>query len=370
MKGNQKTGSGKLTYLNTAAAGLLSPASVSAANAFNESLLANPSESFLHFLHDRLPQLRKKTARLLGTRASQIAFAPNFSFGLLSVISNLAPDLKRVLLYGDDYPSLNMPFELGGFGTHYVRSPDGFSIRMEDIRTIIEREKIQVVAISHVQFLTGFKIDLEELGACCREKEVVLIVDATQSMGAVSLNFDKLPVDVLISSSYKWLNGGYGTAVLCVKEEFIRRFPPRFAGFGSMHVSPEGWAYAPSINSFEPGHLNGPGLVQLEQAVEQRVLDTVAKVEGHNRQLLQNLAAGLGGTSFKVRGGPDSKSRAAILSFEAGKQVHDYLVAKEFAVTWRKGMIRVSPHFYNTAEEIAAFVEALQAYRGPEEPLS
>jgi selenocysteine lyase/cysteine desulfurase len=367
MKGNQKTRNARLTYLNTAAAGLLSPASVSAAGAFNESLSANPSESFLQFLHERLPVLRAKTAGLVGATPSQVAFAPNFSYALLAVIANISPHLSRVLLYDDDYPSLNMPFELSGFEAHYVKSDDGFSISLEDIRRMIEREKIDVVALSHVQFLTGFKIDLEELGACCREKDVALIIDATQSMGAVEMDFDRLAVDVMISSSYKWLNGGYGTAVLCVKEEFLRRYPPRFAGFGSMNVSPEGWVYSPSITSFEPGHLNVPGLVQLEQAVEQRALDTVVKVEGHNSRLLQKLIMGLGGTSFNLKGGPAAQSRAAILSFEAGQGVHDYLTSRGFAVTWRKGMIRVSPHFYNTLEEITSLVETLQAYRDTEE---
>jgi selenocysteine lyase/cysteine desulfurase len=260
-----------------------------------------------------------------------------------------------------------MPFELGGFEVHYIKSADGFSVCVDDIRRAIEREKIQVVALSHVQFLTGFKIDLEELGLLCREKDVALIIDATQSMGAVEMDFNRLAVDVMISSSYKWLNGGYGTAVLCVKEEFLRRYPPRFAGFGSMSVSPEGWVYSPSVTSFEPGHLNAPGLVQLEQAVEQRALDTVAKVQGHNSQLLQKLITGLAGTSFKLKGGPDAQLRAAILSFEAGRKVQDYLASEGFALTWRKGMIRVSPHFYNTPEEIASLVESLQACQDAEE---
>jgi selenocysteine lyase/cysteine desulfurase len=349
-------------YLNTAAAGLLSPASVSATTAFQRTMLSNPGQAFTRWLQDGLPALRKKAADLLGTRPSQVAFTPNFSYGLLPVIESIKPQLKKVLLYGEDYPSLNLPFELGGFDLYYVQSPDGFSIPLSDIKETIDREKIEVVAISHVQFLTGFTIDLAELGQYCREKGIVLIVDATQSMGAVDLNFDELPVDVLISSSYKWLNGGYGSAILLAKEEFIARFPPRFAGFGSMDISAEGWTYTPSITSFEPGHLNIPGLLQLEQAIEHRQLDGIRTVQHHNAQLLDKLATGLLDTSFRASGGHRRKDLATLLCFEADKPVHDYLVQKGFVLTWRKGLIRVSPHFYNTGQEIDALLGALKDY--------
>jgi selenocysteine lyase/cysteine desulfurase len=352
-----------MIYLNTAAAGLLSPASVSATTEFQQATLANPGNAFMQWLREGLPVLRDKVARLLKARPSQIAFGPNFSYSLLPVIQSIQPFLKKVLLYKDDYPSLNMPFELGGFEVHYTESPDGFSIPLSQIREIIEREKIELIAISHVQFLTGFTFDLNELGSFCREKGIVLVVDATQSMGATDIHFDSLPVDVLISSSYKWLNGGYGSAVLCIKEEFIQRFPPRFAGFGSLNHTPDGWDYQPSVTSYEPGHLNILGLLQLEQAVDQRMLDGIPAVEQHNRRLLEKLTEGLSGTPFNIRGGNRVKDRVSILCFEADEAVADYLSHRGFILTWRKGLIRVSPHFYNTGEEIDALVKALKEYK-------
>jgi selenocysteine lyase/cysteine desulfurase len=351
-------------YLNTAEAGLLSPASVSATAAFQEKTLTDPGSAFLQWLAEGLPVLREKVARLLHTRPAQIAFTPNFSYSLLPVIQSLQPALKRVLLYRHDYPSLNMPFELGGFEVHYVESPDGFSIPLDMIREVAAREKTEAIAISHVQFLTGFTTDLQALGEYCREKNIVLIVDATQSMGAVDLDFESLPVDVMISSSYKWLNGGYGAAVLGVKEAFLQRFPPRFAGFGSMTHTPGGWEYAPSVTSYEPGHLNILGLLQLEQAVDQRMLDGVASVEKHNRILLRRLASGLESTSIRVCGGTGAEKLATMLCFEADKALCEYLTNKGFSLTWRRGLIRVSPHFYNTEAEVDALVNALEEWGG------
>lgn len=349
----------KNIYLNTAATGLLSPASVSATAKFQEAALTDPSAAFMQWMAEGLPSLRQKVAELIHTSASRIAFTPNFSYGLLAVMQSLRP-LKKVLLFEDDYPSVNLPFELGGFEVYRVNSPDGFSLPVSRIREVAEKEKIQVIALSHVQFLTGFTLDLAELGNYCREKDIVLLVDATQSMGAVDINFDLLQADVLISSSYKWLNGGHGSAVLCAKDSFIQRFPPRFAGFGSMNHTAEGWSYEPGVSSYEPGHLNVLGLLQLERAVEQRLLDGVPAVEKHNKALLRQLAHGLEGTPFKIRGGAGAGNLSTMLCFEAGKTVHDRLTKQSFSTTWRKGLIRVSPHFYNTEEEIKALVGALK----------
>lgn len=348
-----------LIYLNTAATGLLSEDSTKAAAAFQEAMRFDPSGAFMEWRKETFPDFREKTARLIGARVDQIAFVPNFSFGLLPVIDSLKPHLHKVLLYKEDYPSVNLPFELGGFEINYIESSDGFRICMDELKEIIDREKIEIVALSHVQFLTGFKLDIDELGKYSKQKGVILIVDGTQTMGAVNYSFDEMPVDVLISSSYKWLNGGFGSAVLCIKEDFIRQFPPGTAGFGSMDLSPEGWSYTPSVSSFEPGHLNVPGLLQLEKAIDEKLRRGIDVIEKHNTSLLQKLQEGLLSLSFKIRGGKSAHERAAILCFEAGKDLYDYLTEKGFSFTWRKGLIRVSPHFYNTEEEVEELLKVL-----------
>lgn len=352
-----------LIYLNTAGVGLLSEAAVAASESFNNASLTNASGAFMKWMEERLPNLRNLMASLIHTRLSQIVFLPNFSFGLISVVNSIRPSIKKVLLYRDDYPSLNLPFELGGFEVYYAESHDGFSISLERIKEITEKEKIEAIAISHVQFLTGFTIDLEALGNYCSKKNITLIVDATQSLGAVNLNFDTLPVDVLISSSYKWLNGGIGSAVMCMKESFMKRFPPRMAGFGSMTHTMEGWSYQPSATSYEPGHLNAVGLLHLEKSIEQRLFDKVASVVAYNGSMVKQLTDGLRELSYKIRGGYETKHLSTILCIEAEKDVADYLQENRIVVTWRKGLIRVSPHFYNNAEEIGTLLKVLMDYK-------
>lgn len=351
-----------LIYLNTAAVGRVSPASLARAAAFNELLAVNPSRAFAGWMADDLPTLREQMARLLGCDGSRVAFVPNFSYGLDAVLQCLSGRLRRVLLFEEDYPSVNLPVTLGEFEVNYVGSSDGFSIPFSQIRSAVLNHRIEAVVVSHVQFLTGFMLDVRELGTFCREHGVLLILDATQSMGVIDYQLAGLPVDVVISSGYKWLNGGYGVGILYTDETFLDRFPPRLAGFGSMTMDPEGWHYTPSMRSFEPGHYPVTALLQLQEAVSERLRYGQPVVEREDLALVARLAAGLTRTSFKIRGG-QSGSRAAVLCFDAPEAVGKYLAAENFVVTWRKGMIRVAPHFYNRPEEIEALVKALAIYR-------
>lgn len=353
----------KLIYFNTAGSGLLSKASIDAACKFQKATQTNSSKAFLAWLLETLPEMRKKTARLLGASENEVGFVPNFSYGLLPVIHSLKPHLKKVLLYKDDYPSLNMPFELSGFKISYIESPDGYHIPLEDFRNRIDKVKPEVVAISEVQFLTGFRTDIQELGKYCHEKGTIFIVDGTQSTGAINRKFSDLDVDVMISSSYKWLNGGFGSAVLCIKDNFLKKFPPVFAGYGSMKMTPDSWEYMPSIKSFEPGHLNAGGLLQLEKAVDEKLSKGLASIEKHNRKLIKKLLDELSPLPHKIRGCKKLNERLSIVCFEASERLYNYLTDLGFAFTWRKGLIRVSPHFYNTEEEIDLLVKALKDYK-------
>lgn len=349
----------KTVYLNTAGVGLVSSESIQAAQKFQEGTLTNPMKTFQHWMQHDLPNLRKKTAQLIGTSPENVAFVPNFTYGLAAVLDSLRPQIKRVLLFEEDYPSLTMPMEMGDFETYYVKSIDHFSINLNRIIDMAEKHKVEAIVISNVQFLNGFTLDIATLGNFCKVHDIILIVDATQSLGAIDMNFDELNVDVMISSSYKWLNGGPGSAVLAFKTSFFQRFIPRFAGFGSIDKTSKTWSYTPSFASYEGGHLNPLGLLQLEKAIEQRLEMGVKKVEAHNKALIKRLREGLRNTSFKVRGGNDMQHLSIILTFEADEYIHGYLQEHGFAVTWRKGLIRVSPHFYNTTTDIDEFVQAL-----------
>jgi len=352
-----------MIYLNTASVGLVSEESVKAAQDFQHETLTNPSKAFMRWMEKDLVELRNRMAELVHTQPENVAFVSNFSFGIISVINCLKTKVKRVLLFKTDYPSLNMPFELGGFDISYVESPDDFAFTFEAIQKIIEHGKIEVVALSHVQFLTGFTFDFKQLSEYCREKGIVFILDVTQSIGAFEFDFSELSCDVLIASSYKWLNGGLGSGVLLVKPAFIEKFTPTFAGLGSLTMQGNDWSYVPSAKSFEPGHLNPLGLLQLSKSLENRLQQGVENVQKHNHELVKRLGNALQNSRFELIGGNDAKHLSNICCIKASQEVGNYLTEKEIYVTWRKGALRVSPHFYNNEADIDAFATALLHFK-------
>lgn len=352
-----------LIYLNNPATGLISKESIAAAEAFQKKTMTNCSGAFFEWMRDHKPALRKRTAELLKAKESQIAFVPNFSYGLLAAIHSMQPDINKVLLFKDDYPSLNMPFVLSGFDISYVDSPDGFEVPMSKIMEIAEKEKPQLIALSHVQFLSGFTLDYKALAKFCRERDIWLIIDFTQSMGITDLEFENSGIDVAISSTYKWLNGGFGAAVMAVSDRFMKRFPPKGAGFGSVTQDESGWTYTPSISGYEPGHLAAATLLQLEESLKTRLKMGVKSVREHNLKLLKRIASRLEETQFSAMGGPEGGHLLTLLCFTAPKAVHEHLVNHQIVSTWRKGAIRVGPHFYNTEEEVDILIDVLKKFR-------
>ncbi len=344
-------------YLNTAGTGLLSAEAIHAAKGFLEQAALNSTTAFHIWMEHNLPELRKDAATLFDANENEVAFLPNFSFALSSVLQGLSGKLKKVLLYDADYPSLNMPFEVGNFDIYKVKDTDGFHIPTKFIIEKIQQEKIEIVALSHVQFLTGFKVDIETIGNFCKENGVIFIVDGTQTMGTTPVSFKQLSADVLIGSSYKWLNGGPGSATLLIKKDFIEKYPPAIAGFGSLDKSDgKDWKYTPSNLSFEPGHLNPTGLLQLHEGIKQKLRMGLEEISQHNSKLIKQLHDGLLKTSFDIIGKEDLENRLHILIFKASQQVADRLQDAGFSITWRKNTIRVSPHYYNTEEEIDSFL--------------
>lgn len=348
-----------ITYLNTAAVGILSEASVLAAQKFQESSMVNPSDTFFQWMNQDLPTIQNNLAQLAHAQANQLALTPNFSYSLLTIVHSIQPHIQKVLLFEDDYPSLNMPFELSGFEVHHISSSDGFSISLEELEIIIIREKIELLAISHVQFLTGYTIDYQALGEICKRHGVLYLLDTTQSLGALEIDFEQSDIDVMISSSYKWLNGGLGSAVMFLKDEFMQKYTPRLAGFGSMNHTETGWEYIASSKSYQPGHLNPLGIIQLGEAVADRLKQGVGQVQTKNESLVQHLISQLKENKWNVIGNNQVESLSTIVCVEAEQEVHQKFVAEKIVTTWRKGKIRISPHFHNTLEDIDKLVEVL-----------
>lgn len=345
------------TYFNTSAFGLVSCSGVEKANKLNEELHTQGNKAAEHFIAEKLPQIRETVSAFLDAPIEEIALIPNFSFGLSAVIPSIT-SLKRVLLFKDDYPSLIQPFLINDFEVHWIDSSDGFTIEMDVLKALIIKHEIEILAISQVQWLSGFVIDIVELGRFCKKHNVLFVLDGTQSLGAIPFSFNNSNVNIYISSNYKWMNAGFGTGIMCIKQETMTKYPPKIGGFNSYKYLEEQWEYRPSINSYEPGQLNLPGLAMLQDAMNFKMDLGEHKIMDHNLKLLITFTENIASTSVKLIGPGESTNRNNIVSIRADLALARHLDAKNIVIKMRNDMIRIGIHFYNTEEDIDRLISA------------
>ncbi|HTN35967.1 MAG TPA: aminotransferase class V-fold PLP-dependent enzyme [Arachidicoccus sp.] len=347
-------------YLNTAGCGLISQASLQAANNIYNAFTYNSSGRSEDWRDNEAPAYRDNIARFMGIPQSQLGCVPNFSYAMNALVQSLHGD-EQVLLYKYDYPSVTAPFVHNHFPIHWLDTRDGFSIDLNEIESKLVKEKISILAISHVQWQTGFKVDLASLSRICQKQGTILILDATQSLGANHVPIVDLGIDVVISSNYKWMNSGFGNGLLYLSESFLKRYPPVIIGAG-------GADYPDAARSYEPGGLNIYGFALLDQAIREKQAIGLPEIVNQNMRLTQTLLNGLANLKDQIAllGEYTTEDRAPIVVLKERTNKNgvlgDYLAQKGIVVTQRGGTLRISFHFYNRPEEVEFLLDALKEW--------
>lgn len=354
MQGNSL----KTVYLNTAGCGLISPASLKAgAEIYNEFAINSSTRSEI-WREKEEPVYRKRLAEFLDVDQQRLGLIPNFSYAMNMLIQSLKGD-ERILVYKNDYPSITAPFVQNGFEVHYLESEQDFRLSLTGIERILQEKKINILAISHVQWQTGFKLDLNALTALCKKSATKLIVDATQSLGAIPLPMQALGIDVVIASNYKWMNSGFGNGIIYFDPSFLKSYPPVITGAASLE-------YGGQARSYEPGGLNIYGLALLDQAIKEKLDIGISRIYEQNMRLTKTLLDGLAVYREKIEIFGDYRidDRASIVVL---KDTHnhngalgDFLANAGVIVTNRNATLRISMHYYNRADQIGYLLHAIE----------
>lgn len=319
---------------------------------------------------------RAAVARRVGAEPDEVAFVGGTGEALSRVAAGLdwrAGD--RVVLADIEFPSNVYPWARlrdRGVELRFVRARDGLLPAERYVEACDARTR--VVAVSHVQFSTGERIDLEALGAFCEERGILLVVDAIQSLGVVPVDVRRQRIGVLAAEGRKWLMAPTGTGILRVARPWIGRLLPQAVGAGSVEEGDD-LRYRDAIDGaggldvepllrrdagrFEPGFPNLTGLAGLEAALALAERIGVARIERAIADRVAQLVALLEEAGYAVHGPQSPERRAGIVSFAARTdpgRVAERLQAEGVSLSVRAGRLRLSPHVYNTEEETAAAV--------------
>jgi cysteine desulfurase / selenocysteine lyase len=358
----------ELVYLNHAAAGPLSAPTLEAMTGFLHERARRGSELLPQALA-LADRVRSKVAALIGADPGEIAFLRNTPDGLNVVANGLCwqPDDNVVSVDvefpANIYPWLNLRDQ--GVKLRLVHARNGcFSV--EDILDAID-VRTRLVTVSSVQFHGGFRADVERLGAECRKRGVYFAVDAIQMLGVLACDVRRMQVDFLSAASHKWLLGPQAVGIFYCRSEVLDQLRVSTVGQLSMEPGASYLDYQFTLHAdarrFEPGVNNEPGFAGLEAAVDLLNRVGVSAIEEQVLELSERLIHGVERSGYELFGPRDREHRSGIVSFKhhtlPARRIVSQLRSNGIVVAERQEHIRVSPHFYNTSEEIDRLLSAL-----------
>ena len=357
-------------YLNNAAVGALSTRNIDAINRTARIISSKGAGGDLEIL-ETVASAREALARLLGASADEIAFTKNTTQGVL-IVANGIPlnDGDNIVLPSIEFPANVYPWlalKNRGIEVREIEPVDGKVTSEMLIESCDERTK--AVTVSAVQFSSGYRIDMEKLGAFCRKNGIYLHVDGIQAIGMIDFDVKRFNVDFLSSGAHKWLLGVGGIGFLYIRRELIDRLDVWNPGWLSvenpMDFANHSQGFRANASRFEEGSLNAIGIAALGASVERFLEIGIENIERRIISTTDALEEGLRERGFKITSPREERERSGIICFRSddipSETIFDRLTARRVATSLRLGNIRVSPHFYNDETDVKRFFEAIDS---------
>jgi selenocysteine lyase/cysteine desulfurase len=320
----------------------------------------------------QISRARSLAAKLVGGQPEEMAFVGPTSLALSFVAGGLPwREGDNVLLYFEDYPSNVYPWlALAERGVEARRLKAGEYGRIEagEVMAQID-ERTRLVALASNHFVAGYRPDLEAIGKALREREILFCVDGIQTVGAFPT--DVAQIDFLAADAHKWMLGPCGAGIFHVRKSLQARLRPVVHGWHNIRcpnfVAQEHLVWRPDAGRYEAGTANLLGLAGLNAAMELLLeigVENIAARLLHLRALLARTLQEKGWTVLQA--GAPARHASGIVSFwrpEADlPALHKKLLGAKIETSLRgdregRHYIRVSPHFYNTDEEIQRLLE-------------
>jgi selenocysteine lyase/cysteine desulfurase len=316
---------------------------------------------------------RKVSADFIGAHPDEIALLGPTSLGL-SLFANGLPwrEGDELLCYADDYPANVYPWlELArrGVTVRYLQTERPGEITPAIVEASLT-ERTRLVALASCNFLSGYRIDVDAIGQLLRRRGVLFSLDAIQTLGAAPLRVEH--VDFLSADAHKWMLGPMAIGIVFVRREHFELLRPTLLGAWNIRspnfiAQPE-ITFQPTAQRYEPGVLNVAGVYGMRAALDLITAAGIDRVHARLLALKQAAAQPLLAAGFEFLGPLDGPAASGITTFHHPRrdaatlfralEQGNVVASLRFDRAGRQ-YIRLSPHFYNTLDEIAGVVEIL-----------
>jgi cysteine desulfurase / selenocysteine lyase len=360
-----------IIYFNHASIGPLPLRSLKAVNNYYEYATLKKTESIEKLCFGILDDTRKRCAQLINAKLEEVNFSFNTSYGLNFAVWGL--DLKpgdKILLSDVEFPANVYPWmnlKSKGIKIKFIPSKDSF-FDIDNFLKAID-SKTKVLSLSYVQFFNGFKNDLKTIGEICEENDIFFVVDGIQGVGNLNLDVKECKIDFLSTGGAKWLLSSLGTGFFYYSQQAKRKMKPSF--FGWMGVD---WGVDftdllrfdkkpfPDARRFSVGSYPFHNIMTMHASLGLLLEVGIKNIEKHNLKLLDILIDFLKDSPYQIKSSLHPAHRSSILTFSGRnpQRLFEKLTRQNILVSFREKGIRVSPHFYNTQEEMDEFIEILR----------
>ena len=316
-----------------------------------------------------------RLARVLGAASGTVQVQPNASNALSTVVSCFdfnATKRNKVVTTALDFPSMGYIWEAQqrlGARVHVVPTDDGISTPLERILDAIDDETC-LVALSHTSYRSSYRVNARALVERAHSMGALVLLDVYQSAGTLELDAAGWEVDFLIGGTIKWLCGGPACGYLYVRPELHSKLQPRLTGWVA-HQEPFAFAremrYADTVRRFAQGTPNIPGLHSCLaglKIIEEVGLELIAS-ESRRRTAWMVEYAQAQGLQLNSPASANERGGSVMIGVNDPPAAVACLAARRVFVDWRPGVgLRMSPHFFNTDEEVREAMRVLDELIG------
>jgi selenocysteine lyase/cysteine desulfurase len=354
----------KLIYLNHAGVAPLVRVAAEAMKHLAEDALRFGSLHYDEWL-ETYDGVRRAAARLIGAEPEEIAIVKNTSEGIATVAIGLnwRPG-DKIVGFREEFPANFFPWKR--------LEEKGIRVEWLSIYDPLERleaacREARLLAISHVQFLSGYRVDLEVLGEICHRHGCLYLVDAIQGLGAFPVDVRRARIGALAADGHKWLLGPEGCGILYVRKDLQDEIEPVELGWTNLanfnDFANRDMTLRPDAGRYECGTLSTIGCYGLRAALEFLLGVGIEPIARQVQVLGDQISAGAAAKGYELLGKRTPATGAGIVAFRkeglSSRQVVSRLRAEGIVTAVRQGWIRASPHFYISPQDIVKLLEAL-----------
>ena len=317
----------------------------------------------------------RRMASMIHVRPDQVAMTASTGDGLMMIAGGLRWQQGDMIISAECefpsniYPWLNLQNQ--GVQVHLVKMREN-RIAVEDVLSSIT-ERTRLVSLSLVEFSTGYRNNIATIARYCHERGIICGIDAAQALGALDIDVQALGIDYLAAVSHKWLLSPHTMGILYVTDDLLAQLHIAHRGWFSVEAPYDFFNYEQPLKAgtarFEHSSPNSLPIIGLDAAlgVFECIDGGMAAVEERISGLTSHAISELERLGYPVVSPQGEGERSGIVCFKlhpehpaiSPQQLVDELALRKIHVAARSDVVRISPHFYNTLEELDVLLNAL-----------